>query len=41
MKRSFIAGFPSVPDFDYERMNVVRDNHLFLYFCFEFLRLAA
>jgi hypothetical protein len=23
MKRSFIAGYPSVPDFDYERMNVV------------------
>jgi hypothetical protein len=23
MKRSLIAGYPSVPDFDYERMNVV------------------
>ena len=28
-------------DFDYGRVNVVRHNHLFLYFCFDFLRRAA
>jgi hypothetical protein len=29
----------SPPDFDYGRVNVVRHDHLFLYFCFEFLGL--
>jgi len=28
-------------DFDYGRVNVVRHNHLFLYFYFDFLRRAA
>jgi hypothetical protein len=29
------------PDFDYGRVNVVRHNHLFLYFCFEFFKACS